>query len=131
MNYNFLGVKMKFKANMIVVFLTIILFVSIFGNVSLFTPAYAACTLQAGTGGGGLDSDCDGISDTWELNTTVFPGANRYHKNIYVEIDYLTGHRPDSINVITPFVNAFSSIPNSLVNNPDGFPGVTGTCVGK
>ena len=81
--------------------------------------------LPTNVGGGGLDTDCDAISDAWEINTLQFPGARVDHKDIFLEIDYMTGHRPDSINVITPLVNAFNAIPNSLANNPDGLPGIT------
>jgi len=80
---------------------------SLFGNVSLFTPAYAACTLPANVGGGGTDNDCDGISNSWESNTAAFPGANVNVKDIYIDLDYMTSHLPDTLTVITPVINKF------------------------
>ena len=107
MNYNFSKGKMKFQCSIVVFFLTFILFISGFGNVSLFTPAFAACTLPANVGGGGTDNDCDGISNTWEANTTAFPGANPNVKDVYLDLDYMTGHLPDSLTVLTPIINKF------------------------
>lgn len=91
-------------------------------------PAYAACDLPDGVGGGttvvGEDADCDGISDSWEADSVAFPGANPNHKDIYLEIDYMTYHQPDAVNVITPIVNAFNAVPNLYLSNPDGLPGI-------
>jgi hypothetical protein len=93
------------------------------------TSVYAlACDLPVGVGGGtsviGEDADCDGISDSWEADATAFPGANRNHKDIYLEIDYMTNHNPDAVNVIIPIINAFNAVPNSYLSNPDGLPGI-------
>ena len=107
MNYNFSKGKMKFQCSIVVFFLTFILFISGFGNVSLFTPAFAACTLPANVGGGSTDNDCDGISNTWEANTTAFPGDNPNVKDVYLDLDYMTGHLSDSLTVLTPIINKF------------------------
>jgi hypothetical protein len=79
-----------------------------------------------------LDSDGDGLLDTWErdgididgngsidFNLPV-AGASPNHKDIFVEIDYMEGHRPlnDAINDV---INAFDNAP---VANPDGTTGV-------
>jgi len=127
MNCNIWGPKVKFSF-VIIVLVTFSLLLTIL-NIPFVSPAYAACTLPSYVSGGGLDTDCDAISDAWETfmigGTLVFPGARVDHKDIYLELDYMTGHRPDSVNVITPLVNAFNAIPNSLANNPDGLPGIS------
>lgn len=66
---------------------------------------------------GGIDINCDGKTD---LNLN---GSDWMHKDIFVEVDYMQGHRPmdaamDDVRV------AFSRAPNALVNNPDGKDGV-------
>jgi hypothetical protein len=50
------------------------------------------------------DTDGDGLPNTWETNGIDInndgvidyriPNANPNHKNLYVELDYMTGHRP-------------------------------------
>jgi hypothetical protein len=80
---------------------------SIFGNVSFFIPAHAACTLPANVGGGGTDNDCDGISNAWDTNSVAFPGANPNVKDVYLDLDYMTGHLPSITNVIQPIINKF------------------------
>jgi hypothetical protein len=122
MNCNICGPKVKFSFVIIALFTFSVSLALV--NTPLVTPVYAACTLSSSVGGGGLDTDCDAISDAWERNTLAFPGARVDHKDIFLEIDYMTGHKPDSVNVITPLVNAFNAIPNSLANNPDGLPGI-------
>lgn len=122
---NFFGVDLKFMICPLLSLLMLTSGLSFLGGGLLPTPAFASCTLPSGVGGGGLDTDCDAISDAWEGVSSAFPGANINHKDIFVEIDYMTGFIPDSLNVITPVVNAFNAIPNSLANNPDGLPGIT------
>src|SRR4029079_15065186 len=121
MNCNFWDPKVKISFVIVALFTFSILLVLV--SISLVTPVYASCILPSNVGGGGLDTDCHAISDAWETftkgGTLVFPGARVDHKDIYLEIDYMTGHRPDSVNIITPLVNAFNAIPNSLANNPD------------
>lgn len=97
-----------------------------------------------------LDSDGDSLWDDWEqlgidtdgngtidLNLPAL-GANPRHKDVFVEIDFMdcavaggdcaTGdthsHRPKAA-AIQEVVNAFARVPNALVNNPDGLPGIT------
>ena len=53
---------------------------------------------------GDFDADCDGLSDAWELIdrytedgtgiNVALPGADPNHKDIYVEIDYMSHHIP-------------------------------------
>src|SRR5207253_6273164 len=82
------------------------------------------------------DSDGDGIPDDWELHGYTrnghfvdLPGmgANPNHKDIFVEIDYMTGHRPSQSGVIAKIHDAFARVPNSLfsIPNPDGLDGIT------
>jgi hypothetical protein len=85
-----------------------------------------------------LDSDGDGLPDDWEKNG-VPVGATRVklpctadpdtgaslcpdadHKDIYLEIDYLQGHKPHSA-AVSDVVRAFKNAP---VKNPDGATGI-------
>lgn len=84
---------------------------------------------------GAVDTDGDGIIDFWEtegfdkdLDTIIevdFPGlgANPLHKDLFVEIDYMAGHKP-SDKVINDVIAAFAAAPNDLVKNPDQAPGI-------
>jgi RTX calcium-binding nonapeptide repeat (4 copies) len=82
------------------------------------------------------DADGDGLPNTWETDgiplqgggTYVLPSANPNHKNLYVELDYMTGHRPVGGN------NAFgesamqdvrSAFARAPVSNPDNSNGIT------
>jgi len=82
-----------------------------------------------------VDSDGDGLPDDWEINGYTFNGvfvdlpamgANPDHKDIFVEIDYMTGHRPRqaAIDIVR---DAFARVPNNLfaIPNPDGADGIT------
>jgi hypothetical protein len=86
------------------------------------------------------DTDSDGLLDTWEvygidlLNTLgaadlsqpatlKLPGANPDHKDLYVEVDAMQGRVPQTA-ALADVVAAFAAAPNSLVNNPDGQPGI-------
>lgn len=73
------------------------------------------------------DSDGDGIPDCWELNGVdvngshlSFPGANPYHKDIFVEIDWMPGWQPAQA-ALDQVTQAFATAP---VNNLDGTTGV-------
>ena len=69
------------------------------------------------------DTDGDGLCNSWETAGQTIPyGGARYNlynsditppnssiPDIYVEIDYMTGHRPDIATVINPVKSAFSS----------------------
>jgi hypothetical protein len=65
----------------------------------------------------GIDADNDGNVD---LNLSAL-GANPRHKDLFLEIDYMTNHRPYA-PVIPDVVRAFQ---NSPVCNPDGINGIT------
>jgi Concanavalin A-like lectin/glucanases superfamily len=82
-----------------------------------------------------LDSDGDGLSDEWETNGYTFDGtfvslqsmgANPRHKDIFVEVDYMSGHRPsqEALDIVR---DSFARVPNEMfeVPNPDGLDGIT------
>jgi hypothetical protein len=82
-----------------------------------------------------IDSDGDGLPDDWEINGYIYNGtfvdlpsmgANPNHKDIFIEIDYMTGHRPRQ-TAIDMIRDAFARVPNSLfaIPNPDGADGIT------
>ena len=63
--------------------------------------AYAQCSRADPTTGTPLvDTDCDGLADSWEgpdvYNGVALAGANPLKKDIYVEVDYMQFHRPRS-----------------------------------
>jgi Ca2+-binding RTX toxin-like protein len=89
--------------------------------------------------GGGeelLDTDGDGLLDSWETNgidvdgdgqpdlDLAALGARWDHKDLFVEVDSMAGLAPSeaTLNLVK---GAFAAAPNSLVNNPDGQDGVT------
>jgi hypothetical protein len=92
-------------------------------------PVFAACTNWAGLN----DNDCDQLADEWETTgydvngdnivDLTFPGANPNHKDIFLEIDYMTHHIPRS-GVVEAVRTAFANVPNALVSNPDNLPGI-------
>ena len=78
------------------------------------------------------DTDGDSLLDGWEvcgidvnndgtidLNLPAL-GANRLHKDVFVEVDYMEFHQPRAV-AISDVVTAFNNAP---VSNPDGVPGV-------
>jgi len=79
------------------------------------------------------DTDGDGISDLWELrgvdidnDGTIdlpLPGANPYHKDLYVEVDSMIGLTAKQA-AMNDVIAAFAAAPNSLIGNPDGLDGV-------
>jgi hypothetical protein len=105
-----------------------------------------------------VDSDADGLADAWELwgidpndqskpgdgsFRYLLPGANPFHKDVYVEIDAMTGQAPLPDNTLVAalgglttagglatgtdldhVVQAFGNAPQSLVQNPDGSGGI-------
>jgi hypothetical protein len=81
-------------------------------------------------GNGDSDDDDDGLPDCWEAAgevnlgtnglTLPLPNANRLRKNLYVEIDYMSGHRPQQ-RALDAVIDAFVRAP---VQNPDGSTGV-------
>jgi hypothetical protein len=80
-----------------------------------------------------LDRDKDGLLDDWEINGVpyvsgdgfdlrfILPGADAYHKDLYVEVDAMTGIGLTSA-AVTMLENAFDQAP---LTNPDGIDGVT------
>lgn len=115
-------------------------------------PTTANAAQPSSSGGAGFfakyvfDTDGDGLLDTWETNgidingdgiidlNLAQLGADPNHKDLFVEIDYMTTnnhtHRPGytpsgtvlPVNPIQQIVTAFA---NSPVTNPDGHQGVT------
>ncbi len=83
------------------------------------------------------DSDKDGIMDSWEtqgwgidvnsdslIDLDLYAlGARTQHKDLFLEVDAMVGLVPRQLALDT-VVAAFSKVPNSLVNNPDGKPGI-------
>ena len=84
------------------------------------------------------DDDGDGLLNSWETNGIPYTGAdgqqhfytlpqaNPNHKNLYVEVDYMNGHRPiggsTTFGAIEDVRRAFRLAP---VSNPDGATGIT------
>jgi hypothetical protein len=89
-----------------------------------------------------LDTDGDGILDSWETagwgidinsDTTIDLdlnklGAHPDHKDIFVEIDAMTGMAPQP-GTLDSVVDAFDRAPAALINNPDGKPGIKLHCL--
>ena len=77
-----------------------------------------------------LDSDGDGLLDTWEDSGYTRPGggtvnlpamgASKYRKDILIESDWVAVAAP-SVNVFTTSINTFAQAP---VLNPDGSKGI-------
>jgi hypothetical protein len=82
------------------------------------------------------DTDLDGLCNSWEKGTTLeinYPaGTKNYtyncnpacspnHKDIFIEVDYMTSHRPNQ-EAVDQVVSAFANAP---VMNPDGTSGIT------
>jgi hypothetical protein len=82
------------------------------------------------------DIDNDGLLNGWEINGfdengdgTIdldLPalGANPMHKDLFVEVDTMVGRAPTQA-ALNRVVAAFATVPNSLVDNPDGMDGIT------
>lgn len=84
-------------------------------------------------GNGNDDDDGDGLKDCWEVNgqvayvksdgttiNTPLPNANPRRKNLYLEIDFMQGHRPHQ-EAIDAVIRAFKRSP---VVNLDGSTGI-------
>jgi len=111
-------------------------FVIVVATLSILLPAvpYSVNHVQANHQNctnwhGDLDTDCDGLSNTWENSdsytengiTVPLPGADPNHRDIYIEIDYMSHHIPPAA-AIDPVVDKFNSF-SDLVN-PDTSTGV-------
>ncbi len=80
------------------------------------------------------DRDGDGLPDTWETKgidydqdgtvDLVLPGADPDHKDLFVEVDGMTGRAPAAAT-LDAVVAAFDDVPNELVDNPDEDDGIT------
>src|SRR5206468_1073264 len=92
------------------------------GTVWLNNEPCPGCTKD---GKPGIDFDGDGVRDLilCDINSPASPGvcASKTHKDVFVEIDYMTNHLPDA-TARTNVINAFAAAP---VTNPapDG-PGI-------
>ena len=71
------------------------------------------------TQGWGLDVNSDGIID---LDLYAL-GARPDHKDIFVEVDAMTGMAPQP-GTLNPVVASFDSVPNTFLGNPDGGNGI-------
>lgn len=82
-----------------------------------------------------LDSDGDGLLDTWERDGIYIEGvldldlpalgANRLHKDLFIELDSMSGNLPDALT-INRTKEAFAAAPIDAggTANPDGLPGI-------
>lgn len=82
--------------------------------------------------GSTVDTDGDGLPDTWEINgidgdcngtidlNLAALGANPLHKDIFVEVDSMQGRAP-ATGALAMVQNAFAAAP---VSNPDGATGI-------
>ncbi|MDP1662012.1 MAG: GC-type dockerin domain-anchored protein [Phycisphaerales bacterium] len=68
---------------------------------------------------GPIDANCDGVVD---LDLSAM-GANWRHKDVFVEVDSMAGRAP-TLATLNRVVAAFAAVPNELVDNPDGLPGI-------
>jgi len=76
------------------------------------------------------DNDGDGLLNKWEESgidqnndnaiDLILPGANPLHKDIYVEVDYMTFHKP-WIQAVSDVKDSFEHAP---VTNPNGYNGI-------
>lgn len=77
--------------------------------------------LELGTDPTIADTDDDGLGDGAEvLATETLPGADPLHRDIFVEIDYMAGERPEEA-MLDRIEERFASAP---VSNPDGEDGI-------
>ena len=83
------------------------------------------------------DADGDGLWDSWEtqgwgidvnsdgvVDLDLYArGARPDHKDLFVELDAMQGHKPPP-TAIPMVIAAFAQVPNIYVHNPDGQPGI-------
>jgi len=74
-----------------------------------------------GTDPNNADTDRDGLSDGLEVNTLSSYGANPLRKDIFVEVDRMSGVRSLNESEKRQLVDAFKNAP---LSNPDGSQGV-------
>lgn len=97
-----------------------------------FTLVVVCAGLSPATAAGPGDSDGDGIPDAWEINgydadgdgvvDVDLPamGASPYHKDLFVEMDYMPGLLPSAYE-LGVIVDSFAQLP---IINPDGNRGI-------
>ena len=76
------------------------------------------------------DDDGDGLFNTWEENGVdingdriidlVLNNANPWHKDLYIELDFMEDHRPNQL-ALSHVLGNFSNAP---LPNLDGVPGI-------
>lgn len=72
---------------------------------------------------GYIDVDCNGQRDIPGTDLEL-PGADSQHMNIYIEADALQTLAPIATSAVTDIEVAFAKVPNALIGNPDGRPGI-------
>ena len=82
--------------------------------------------IALGTDPWNADTDGDALPDGWEVHGHNFIdlkalGADPLRKDVFVEIDYMTGFEPDS-TALGWIVDSFANAP---VSNPDGSTGIS------
>jgi uncharacterized repeat protein (TIGR01451 family) len=82
-----------------------------------------------------LDSDGDGLLDTWERDGIYIEGvldldlpalgADPQHKDLFIELDSMSGNQPHA-NTVNKTKEAFAAAPVNAggTDNPDGLPGI-------
>lgn len=76
---------------------------------------------ELGTDPNVRDTDGDGLLDGVEAGESArYPGADPLHTDVYVEVDYMRGERPDAAT-IAAIESRFGDAP---VSNPDGERGI-------
>src|SRR5262249_13370999 len=80
-----------------------------------------------------VDSDGDALADAWETKGIdvnedgnldfVLGGSDPNRKDVYVEIDAMTGREPSNLSLLN-VQDAFLAAPAELVQNPDGERGI-------
>ncbi|MBM7841571.1 choice-of-anchor L domain-containing protein [Herpetosiphon giganteus] len=103
------------------------------GDTAVFLDNFFWSSNTACGGPTDIDTDGDGLLDSWEINGVngvdlPAMGADPYHKDIFVEADYMLttngnvphSHKPDQMSMDW-VVTAFALAP---VSNPDGIQGI-------
>jgi putative pyrroloquinoline-quinone binding quinoprotein/reprolysin-like metallo-peptidase family M12B len=100
------------------------------GVVAIGATAHNKILIYNGRGG---DSDGDGLTDDWEENGIPYtdstgatqrymlPGADPLHKDLYVEVDMMSGHLLPLGSILYLEI-AFDNAP---LSNPDGIDGIS------
>lgn len=66
------------------------------------------------------DTDSDGIPDGVEYRSTLFQKSDPLHKDMYIEVDWAEGNKPEPVH----FKEIKSVFERSPVSNPDGENGI-------